>query len=146
MLETRGVYILVISVRETRKVNVGSLGTLTFKRGLYVYVGSAQNNLEKRIKRHFKKHKRVFWHIDYLLSDEYADIINVLFKESPRSEECQMARVLSSLYEPVIGFGSSDCKCPSHLFRVNSQEDIKTLLNLFGLNLFKREVGELNES
>ncbi|MEM1561877.1 MAG: GIY-YIG nuclease family protein [Candidatus Bathyarchaeia archaeon] len=146
MLETRGVYILVISVRETRRVNVGSLGTLTFKRGLYVYVGSAQNNLEKRIERHFKRHKRVFWHIDYLLSDEYAEIINVLFKESLKSEECRMARVLSSLYEPVVGFGSSDCKCPSHLFRINSKEDIKTLLNLFGLNLFKREAGELNES
>lgn len=139
MLETRGIYVLVIYVGETRKIEVGSLGVLTFKKGFYAYVGSAQNSLEKRIARHLKKHKRFFWHIDYLLGDEYAEIVNVLFKEAPKGEECRLARTLSSLYEPVRGFGSSDCKCSSHLFKINSREKIEMLLRRFGLTSFLGE-------
>ncbi|MEM1585880.1 MAG: GIY-YIG nuclease family protein [Candidatus Bathyarchaeia archaeon] len=137
-METRGIYLLIISISGMRRIEVGSLGTLTFEGGLYAYVGSAQNNLEKRIERHFNKYKQAFWHIDYLLNNENAEIINVLFKDAPKSEECQLALALNSLCKPVRGFGSSDCKCPSHLFKVDNYEDIEMFLKRFGLNLFKR--------
>lgn len=139
MLETKGIYVLIVSVGYEREIRVGSLGTLTFERGLYAYVGSAQNNLEKRILRHLKKQKRVFWHIDYLLSNECVEIIVILFKEAPRSEECQIARALSSLYSAIRNFGSSDCNCTSHLFKINGYEDIEVLLSKFGLkSLYRR--------
>jgi len=137
--ETRGIYVLIIYLGKTRKIEVGSLGLLTFKKGFYVYVGSAQNSLEKRIARHFRKYKRFFWHIDYLLGDEYTEIVDVLFKEAPKSEECRLARTLSSLYEPVRGFGSSDCKCSSHLFKIDEHEEIEMLLRGFELNFFLGE-------
>ncbi|MCJ7761950.1 hypothetical protein MUP38_00660, partial [Candidatus Bathyarchaeota archaeon] len=47
----KGVYVLIIRVDKDTGVNVGDLGKLTFEKGLYAYVGSAQNNLEQRIKR-----------------------------------------------------------------------------------------------
>lgn len=143
MLETRGIYVLIIYLGETRKIGVGSLGVLTFEKGFYAYVGSAQNSLEKRIARHFKKYKQFFWHIDYLLGDEYTEIVNVFFKEAPKSEECQLARTLSGLYKPVGGFGSSDCKCSSHLFKIDDHEKIEMLLRGLGLNFFLKR-GQTN--
>ena len=67
------------------EVRVGALGTLHFARGLYAYVGSAQNGLEKRIERHFRKEKLRFWHVDYLLANPASRIVAVFFKEAPKT-------------------------------------------------------------
>ncbi|MEM2464052.1 MAG: GIY-YIG nuclease family protein [Candidatus Bathyarchaeia archaeon] len=138
MLETKGIYVLIISVGKVKEIRVGSLGILTFERGLYAYVGSAQNNLERRVARHFNKNKRVFWHIDYLLNDKDVEIISVFFKEAPRNEECQLALALKDLYKPVRGFGSSGCKCSGHLFKIDCYENIEMFLRKFKLNLLER--------
>ena len=66
MSMTKGIYILVVSVSKDINVNVGALGSVNFEKDLYACVGSAQNNLEKRIERHLRKTKQKFWHIDYL--------------------------------------------------------------------------------
>jgi Uri superfamily endonuclease len=94
------------------------LGKATFAKGFYAYVGSAQTNLEKRIQRHLRKEKRMFWHIDYLLDAEDAEIVQVLFKETNKTEECAFAKVIAERGEPINGFGCSDCHCVSHLFRI----------------------------
>jgi len=82
----KGVYVLVISVVKDIKVNVGALGGISFEKGLYAYVGSAQNSLEKRIARHVRKGKRKFWHIDYLLDDDAVRVGKVFCKEVDKSE------------------------------------------------------------
>ncbi|MCD6466081.1 DUF123 domain-containing protein [Candidatus Bathyarchaeota archaeon] len=99
-----------------------------FDHGIYVYVGSAQNSLEKRIARHFRKKKKKFWHIDYLLEDENVKIITVLYKIAPRREECRIAKEINSIGSPIKGFGSSDCKCKSHLFKLNNYEELKKFI------------------
>ncbi len=109
---------LIIQVDKKVDVNVGALGKLTFEKGLYAYVGSAQANLELRIKRHRAKEKRLFWHIDYLLNDSAARIIKVLYKKADKTEECDLAKVIGEKGEPIDGFGCSDCNCKSHLFRI----------------------------
>ena len=48
---------MIINVRKDIKERIGALGKINFKKGKYVYVGSAQNNLEKRIARHLSKDK-----------------------------------------------------------------------------------------
>ena len=116
MNDVKGAYVLIISVSKYIRVKVGALGSLNFEKGVYAYIGSAQNNLEKRIKRHLKKSKRKFWHIDYLLENEFVDVVKVLYKEAERSEECRIARKLSEISIPVVDFGCSDCACVSHLF------------------------------
>jgi len=114
----KGVYVLIISVGRDIKVNVGALGSIFFEKGLYAYVGSAQNGLERRVQRHLRKEKKKFWHTDYLL-DDAVRIVKVFYKEADKSEECRIARKLSEKGVAVKRFGCSDCGCVSHLFRVN---------------------------
>jgi Uri superfamily endonuclease len=129
----RGVYILIILITEDVAVNIGSLGKILFERGLYAYVGSAQNGLEKRVARHFKKYKRKFWHIDYLLEDERAEIVEVFYKEAGKEEECRIANKLGEMNQSIRGFGSSDCNCKSHIFKLNDPNLAEEVLmnNLF---------------
>ena len=55
-------YILVINVSEDLKIRVGRLGEESFKKGNYIYIGSARGCLETRLQRHLRKEKRIFWH------------------------------------------------------------------------------------
>lgn len=113
----KGVYVLAISINKDVNVEIGALGKLLFRKGFYAYVGSAQNNLEKRLNRHFRKAaKRKFWHIDYLLAEDSARFVKAFCKEANKPEECATAQRFSVFGFPVEGFGCSDCGCKSHLF------------------------------
>lgn len=141
----KGIYLLVIEVKKDIKVSVGSLGILTFNKGYYVYVGSAQNSLEKRIARHLltkkgSNAKKLFWHIDYLLEDDNVEIVKVFYKTGKKSEECEIARELSKTEFFISKFGSSDCKCVSHLFKIKDLNKLDVIwINSFVLyeNLIK---------
>jgi Uri superfamily endonuclease len=114
----KGVYVLVISVGKNVGINVGALGPMDFEKGLYAYVGSAQNGLEKRIERHLRKDKRKFWHIDYLLDNDSVKVVDVFCKEAGKPEECKIAEEISKIGIPIKKFASSDCKCKSHLIKL----------------------------
>jgi len=124
----KGVYILVVSVSKDINVNVGALGSVNFEKGLYAYVGSAQNNLEKRIERHLRKTKQKFWHIDYLLDNADVEVLKVFHKKAGRLEECKIAKNISEIGVPVKGFGSSDCKCKSHLFKLKGYQFLREFM------------------
>jgi Uri superfamily endonuclease len=115
---SKGAYILLIHVPETRLIEVGRLGTFPFQEGTYLYVGSALNSLEKRTARHVSKIKKLRWHIDYLL--QFAEVRNVLMINTEKRIECALNRVVSEtapVGAEVKGFGSSDCHCLTHLWR-----------------------------
>jgi Uri superfamily endonuclease len=116
----KGIYVLIVSVSKNVSIDVGALGTLRFEEGFYCYVGSAQNSLERRIERHLNKNKRKFWHIDYLLANDAAEVAQVFYKEAGRREECQISKRLVERGIPVIGFGSSDCECKGHLVKIEN--------------------------
>ncbi|MDD5194026.1 MAG: GIY-YIG nuclease family protein [Candidatus Nanoarchaeia archaeon] len=116
----KGIYILIINIDIDTKIRIGSLGTLIFKKGKYAYVGSAQNNLTKRINRHLSKEKKRHWHIDYLLDNHNAKIEKIYYKKACKEEECKSAEFLMKSNHPIIGFGCSDCKCKGHLFEITS--------------------------
>ena len=119
----KGSYILLIEVENDREIEFRKLGKIRFKKGFYAYVGSALNGIEARVKRHLRKEKRLWWHIDYLLSE--AVIREVICVESDRREECSIARNLEKQFDSIKGFGCSDCKCPSHLFFSKNLEDLR---------------------
>ena len=121
----KGVYVLIIEINRDTLLNVGALGKSTFKKGLYAYVGSAQNDLEQRVKRHLRKNKRKFWHVDYLLDDDATRVVKVFHKQADKSGECAIAKVIGERGEPIHNFGSSDCNCKSHLFRIRDYEFLK---------------------
>jgi len=120
----KGSYILLIEVSKDQEIQVGKLGKLFFKKGFYVYVGSALNNLEKRIQRHFRSDKKLHWHIDYLLKK--AQILDVYYKESNKREECNISKFFNKKIGSISGFGCSDCKCSSHLY-YGSKKDIENI-------------------
>ncbi len=123
----KGVYILVVKVDRDIQEKIGALGKIRFRRGTYAYVGSAQNSLEKRIARHLSEKKSLFWHIDYLLNNKYANVTKVFYSIAGKSEECRIANILKESEDPVPKFGCSDCSCGSHLFRI---KDMKSILDL----------------
>lgn len=129
-----GIYLLAISVKKEIRLKIGSLGIRKFDRGLYVYVGSAQKKLEKRIMRHMRRNKRKFWHIDHLLSNENTEIVKAFYKEVESTWECKIASKLCEIGFPVNGFGSSDCQCKSHLFKI---KDHQSLIGFIKANSFR---------
>lgn len=46
----KGCYCLIINLENPSKIKIGKLGRVDFKKGYYVYVGSAMNYLESRLK------------------------------------------------------------------------------------------------
>ena len=114
----RGPYILVVSLDHNRLIMVGKLGQIIFRSGVYAYCGSAMAGYRGRVGRHFSKDKKVRWHIDYLLQE--AEPVGAYLIRGGEGVECSLGRLLSSLEgsEPVLGFGCSDCSCPSHLYRI----------------------------
>ncbi len=123
----KGSYCLIIEVLKDCEIIIGKLGKIKLYNGLYVYIGSALNNLEKRVKRHISKEKRRFWHIDYLLENENARVAGVYLKVSDKKEECEIAKKAARYGEPITGFGCSDCKCESHLFKIESLKMFETM-------------------
>lgn len=138
---TRGSYCLCVRVKEEAEIRVGAIGTLSFLRGLYIYVGSAMNSLEPRLTRHLRtsrgKGRVIKWHIDYLLSHPAVKIENIYAVEGAAKKECEIAAKVAKMGEPVPRFGSSDCRCRSHLYRV---EDCRFLEKM---GLKKRDIGGL---
>lgn len=115
----KGIYLLFVNLKEDSKIKIGSLGNILFRKGNYIYVGSAQNNLKARVERHKRKNKKLFWHIDYFLENKNSKIIDIFYKESPKEDECKTAQKLSNKFKSIENFGCSDCKCKSHLFFIN---------------------------
>jgi len=124
----RGSYLIIIKLEDNKKLKIGMLGKIDFKKGYYVYVGSAMNGLEKRIQRHLRKKKKIHWHIDYLLN--HARIINIFFKLSNNKQECKIAKLIEEKLLAIKGVGCSDCKCISHLFYGSYEEVKNTISNL----------------
>jgi len=111
-----GTYALVIRSGNQLLMPVGRLGTHDFNPGYYIYAGSALRGLNSRLKRHLKKEKPLHWHIDYLL--QQASVIQIWYSLCEERLECVWNEILAQLpgAVPYIpGFGSSDCKCKTHL-------------------------------
>lgn len=114
-------YVLWLQIAEPVSVQVGKLGTITIPRGTYAYVGSAHGpgGLRARLRRHLRPDKPIHWHIDAVT---VLVLVNAIWYEpSPERLECLWARTLGTLpgvTAPFPGFGSSDCRCKSHLFLV----------------------------
>ena len=113
-VKDKGAYLLILKAEKDQNISVGKLGNLFFKRGYYVYVGSALNNLSKRIARHKKKKKKKRWHIDYIR--EHFSIFQIIPVRTDKKIECEIANRLGKISEGIRYFGASDCFCYSHLF------------------------------
>jgi Uri superfamily endonuclease len=119
-----GIYLLTIEIVEQFTENIGAKGVITFTPGYYMYIGSAMGKIGSstilnRVKRHLRtaNEKRVYWHIDYLLRNDNAQIVSILLCPSKIRLECEIASELEKNADKLVdGFGCSDCDCSTHLF------------------------------
>ncbi|MDR0335394.1 MAG: GIY-YIG nuclease family protein [Methanomassiliicoccaceae archaeon] len=134
----KGSYLLFITFSRTVTADVGALGTLTAEEGEYCYAGSAMNGLDQRIGRHLSKEKRMRWHIDFftVLADSAEAFVSF------ERDECELADMAerSGCIPAFRRFGASDCRCPTHLFRVTGRAK-KELLEMSGATPFLTEGG-----
>jgi len=119
----KGIYCLEIVIAKNSQIKVGALGPIDFQKGTYLYIGSAQRNFEKRLMRHLRSEKKLHWHIDYLLTNNKAELKRIFYKEAEKKEECRIADLLKKKAKAIKGFGCSDCSCKSHLF-MTEREDL----------------------
>jgi len=117
-----GTYLLILELISPTNVKVRSGKTFVLEPGYYGYVGSALNDLGKRIDRHLSTKKKLYWHIDYLR--QIASVQSIIFAESDKRNECLFAQNLILKHQYVSGFGCSDCRCKSHLVYSSSIEEL----------------------
>jgi Uri superfamily endonuclease len=132
----KGTYMLVIDLGADADIRVGALGTLHFDKGCYCYVGSAMGGLDQRLSRHLSKEKTVRWHIDRLTvlsvrSEAYYSYPDFV-------PECRLAEMAAEagMAPSHKGFGCSDCRCPTHLFKV-TEGSLERLVRTASLQPFR---------
>lgn len=116
---SRGTYILCLYLKQEQIIEIGKLGTCLFPAGYYTYTGSAfgPGGLSGRLKHHLNPGAKPHWHIDYLRRK--SEIEAVWLSEQKDRREHEYAAILQQMKDSAAlfpGFGSSDCKCRSHLF------------------------------
>ncbi len=114
-----GTYVLWLRCTTEGERPIGRLGILLLQPGYYAYVGSAfgPGGLGARIRRHLRKSKPRHWHIDHLRC--VTDVEAIWYAHGSRSLEHRWAERLGrspGARIPLPGFGSSDCRCATHLF------------------------------
>ena len=112
-LPAGGVYqVMFVLDRKTGR-RIGALGRIELPAGHWVYTGSAKRGLRARVARHLSVSKKRRWHIDYVLPPGRPVAVRGFDR---RACECAAHRRLSERFtEGPRGFGSSDCRCASHL-------------------------------
>jgi len=119
--ETKGTYILIVSVSQVQHWEIGSLGKFDLIPGFYAYVGSAfgAGGLRARLGHHLAAAAEPHWHIDYLL--QVANPVEVWYTTAGRKLEHHWAEFLDAAPRfrvPIPRFGASDYHRSrrSHLF------------------------------
>ncbi len=145
-LPIRGNYTLIILLKGQSRIKMVRYSQLKLDKGYYAYTGSAIGqgavSLRRRVARHFRKEKKIHWHIDYLLASKTAYITAVVAAASKDNKECEISRLIRNIEGatvPITGFGASDCKhnCESHLIQLGENNKLEKIADAY-----KHVVGE----
>lgn len=121
-----GTYALILECAVRAGLRVGRRLRMDTEPGYYIYVGSAfgPGGVKARVSRHFRREKAKRWHIDFLR--EFVTFREVWYSHAPEHLEHEWARIFQDMagYCSVEGFGCTDCKCRSHLFRTLERPDL----------------------
>lgn len=127
----KGIYTLILW-SAGGNVIVGALGRIIIPCGFLIYVGSALGpGGLRRIERHIRAAhdgRTPHWHIDYLLQEESIQIRAAISATTDEPLECRLADTISGPFIPK--FGSSDCRCKSHLF-IRSEDPTRLFRDAF---------------
>lgn len=114
-----GTYTLLLWSSGTPCLQIGRLGCFVFPRGYYTYTGSARRGLASRLHRHIHGASTRHWHIDYLRP--HVRVLDWQTYAGGVQPECQLNQLLLPAGQVIVPrFGSSDCRCASHLLYFNA--------------------------
>lgn len=109
-----GVYVLLFELAAPLRLTLPTRGDPVLAPGAYLYVGSAQRGLPFRLARHYRRTKRVHWHIDRVTT-RVAPRLAAAWS-APREAECRLAGLFAEHWPGAVHhFGTGDCRCPTHL-------------------------------
>jgi Uri superfamily endonuclease len=142
----KGTYVLIMLLAKNQKIKPGKLPESEYRKGTYLYVGRARTRLEARIKRHIQHQKKIHWHIDYLL--QKAVIKDIWIRPNFFGECLTAAKIQKFSPAPAAspkGFGSSDCRCPSHLFYfppdMDSLDSLRKKMGFVKMDMDRSNIG-----
>lgn len=120
-----GAYVLGLRMDQDWRGSVGRLGVVAVPAGAAAYVGSAMGGLDARIRRHLRPQKPLRWHIDWLTTS--CSPVGAVAVPSDERIECLLAADLRrrGWLEGPRGFGSSDCRCRTHLLLGGDGSDLQ---------------------
>lgn len=128
--KSKGTYALILYLASGCRMRVGRLGTHEFKRGYYLYIGSAfgPGGLAARIRHHVRLPGRPHWHIDFLRSASKLKAVWII-RSDVRLEHpwASVVERTPNARIPLKGFGSTDCRCTTHLFHYARQPRLHVL-------------------
>lgn len=135
-----GTYVLLFELRSLIRLSVGKLGIFRFPAGWYAYTGSAlgPGGLPARIRHHLGITTRPHWHMDYLRPR--GSIREIWYGQGRCYDEHRWAACLQSMPRSITvvpGFGSSDCRCGTHLVHFPARP---------GINPFRRRQQSTREA
>lgn len=113
----RSCYALLIGLDAALYPDSPPGNTSSLPPGWYLYAGSAHGigGMSARVRHHFRKDKKMTWHIDRVTPHAAAIAAHIVGGE----DECDIIGRLASSFAfdvALQGFGSSDCSiCPAHL-------------------------------
>lgn len=135
-------YLLLIKNSKDTKIEVGSIGELKFDEGWFCYVGSSRTSSFSRLTRHSKvstgQNSTNHWHIDYLNGHRRTNIKKAYI--STKKQECEVAKEMDK-FVGINNFGCSDCKCDSHLFYSDDEEELEQKCEEISMESFVPEDG-----
>ena len=114
-------------MNETVVAEVGSLGTLRFGPGVYIYAGSASKGLEPRLARHARREKVIHWHIDRLTTMNECQMAGAMTFGPGGPGECQIIELLLAIDGVTVehpSFGSMDHRCGGHLVSLGVRPEV----------------------
>ncbi len=130
-LSRPGTYVLIFYIKKPIKLRFKGKENL-IEPGHLLYFGSARNGLVSRLKYHLlKQDKKKHWHVDWLTTNKDVEIEAVGYNIDENESECKISQhVLEKKLGDIVikKFGSTDCKCITHLFHVKSMQEYWEIL------------------
>ncbi|WP_297495710.1 DUF123 domain-containing protein [Thermococcus sp.] len=138
----KGSYFLVIKLDEEKTIRTKGK-TFELLPGYYVYVGSAMNSLEKRVRRHFSREKKLHWHIDYLLKEARLLRAYLIPSEERPEDTRTIGDTKHGKHAPLLG--ASDVNVATNLYHFDEEPDGVLIDILKNLGLSWKTVKSVRE-
>ena len=145
-VSVHGTYLLLLECDRQAELSIGKLGHMMTQPGFYLYVGSAfgPGGIQARINHHAQIALRPHWHIDYLRTKARFAGAWCVYGFRYEHEWAQALDESDDTVISLIGFGSSDCKCITHLFYMKLRPDRAVMENLLKCKLASVNISSLD--